>query len=65
MGVLDGVVIVEGTGQFFWGGVNSGRLIVTNEDFVAYVRERRAVPKLLWGGLVKFKKHARNSLTMI
>jgi len=30
MGVLGGVVIVEGKGRF---GVNLGRPIVTNEDF--------------------------------
>ena len=33
MGVLDGVVIVEGKGQFL--GVNLGRHVVTNGAFVA------------------------------
>jgi len=32
MGVLDGLVIVKGEGSF---GVNLGRPIVTNGDFVA------------------------------
>jgi len=32
MGILDGAVIVEGEGQF---GVNFGRPIVTNGDFVS------------------------------
>jgi len=49
MGVLDGVVIVEGEGAVLV--VNLGRHIVTNGDFVEYVRERRAFLKLLWGGL--------------
>jgi len=34
-GVLDGVVIVEGEGADLERGVNLGRLIVTNGDFVA------------------------------
>jgi len=33
MGVLDGVVIVEGKGAFLW--VNLGRPLLTNGDFVA------------------------------
>jgi len=33
MGVLHGVVIVEGKGQFW--GVNLGRPIITSGDFVA------------------------------
>jgi len=32
-GVLDGVVIVEGKGQFFVGGVNVGRPLEINGDF--------------------------------
>jgi len=35
MGVLNGAVIVEGEGAVF--GVNVGRTIKTNGDFVAYV----------------------------
>jgi len=33
-------------------GMNMGRSIVTNRDFVAVVQERRALPKRLWGGFV-------------
>jgi len=41
MGVLDGVVIVEGKGAVF--GVNLGRPIVTNGHFVAYLCESDAL----------------------
>jgi len=44
MGVLDGVVIVEGNGQF---GVNLGRPIVTNGGLCD-----ATLHKLLWAGLV-------------
>ena len=36
-------------------GVKCGRPIVNNGDCYVVVRERRALPKLLWGGLVIFK----------
>jgi len=35
MGVLDGVIIVEGKGQF-WGGVNLGFPTVTNGAFAMH-----------------------------
>ena len=56
MGVLDGVLIVEGEGQFFLGGGHVGRPIVTIGDFVAWLFAPvrggdAALPKRLWGGL--------------
>jgi len=39
----------RGRGSF---RVHLGRPTVTNGDFAAVVRERSALPKLLWGGLV-------------
>jgi len=45
------VAIVEGEAAVL--GVNLGRPIVTNGDILStVVRERRVLPKLLWGGLV-------------
>jgi len=35
MGVLDGVVIVEGEGEMAVFGVNLGRAIVTNDDILS------------------------------
>jgi len=46
MGVLDRVGDRRREGAVL--GVNLGRPIVTYGYFVAYVRERRAVPKLFW-----------------
>jgi len=51
MGVLDGVVIIEGDGIVL--GVNLEHPIVTNGSLCCLlVRQRRAFPKLLWEGLV-------------
>jgi len=46
MDVLDGVVIVGGEWPVL--GVNLGRSVVANGNLV--VRERRALPNLLWWG---------------
>jgi len=48
MGVLDGVVIVEGEGAVFGGEFGTSRCNHWGLCCV-FMRERRALPKLLWG----------------
>jgi len=50
MGVLDGVMIIEGKGQF-WGEFGTSHCSQWGLCCVV-VRERCTVPKLLWRGLI-------------